>query len=287
VLHIETTDGRTYSSEPSQMIAGNQIDELYAERSSLQGEDGIALLVKSENPESASKFYRYEYEETYKILSPFKVMNNVVPGDGDALFKIVPNKRNETVCYNTVASNKLILHNTSNLTENTTGSFLVRFLNEEDPKLGQRYSILVKQYSLTPEAYSYFSILEKIAGSESVFSENQPGFIYGNIYSDTDSSEKVVGFFSLSSVSEERIFFNYRDFYNDFTPPQFPEDCSIYRPGELIETPVSMILSGDSRYVGPGGPPSSEGMGPWRLIANECVDCTVYGTTDVPEFWEE
>ena len=289
-LSIETADGKAYTSDPASMIDGNQIDNLYAERTQVEGEDGVALLVVSKNPETASKFYRYEYVETYKIVSPYTVRNNVVPGDNGSLYKIVPNTRNETVCYNSRTSTKIILSNTSTLTENTTGSFLVRFIGGQDPVLGQRYSILVKQYSLTPEAFSYYSTLEKISGSESLLSENQPGFIYGNMYAVEDPSEKVIGFFSLSSVSSERIFFNYEDFYElDGSRPQFPEDCSIYRPGENVLTPVEMIFSGDSRYVSAAGAPSNTelGIGPWRLIATECVDCTIYGTTEVPEFWEE
>src|SRR5690606_6695188 len=287
LLTVETADGSSYNSEPARMISGNRIDRLYAERSSYQGNDGMALLVESRNPETASKFYRYEYSETYKIVSPFRVSSNLISEDGES-YTIVPNTRDETICYNTVPSNRIILSNTSGLRENTSGSFLVRFIDAEDPVLGQRYSILVRQYSLTSAAYTYFATLEKISGSESIFSQNQPGFIQGNLFSVDDESEKVIGFFSLSSVSEERIFFNYTDFYTlAGNRPQFAQGCAIFRPGELIITPVSMILQGNFRYVGMAGAPTSEGEGPMRLIANECVDCTVFGTNEVPDFWEE
>lgn len=288
-LSITTADGKSYYSDPTHMIAGNQIDKVYAERAQLFGQDGVALLVTSRNPETASKFYRYEYEETYKIVSPYVVRNNLVSEDGSS-YEIVPNTRNETVCYNTRESQKIIVSNSSGLSENTAGSFLVRYINAEDPILGQRYSILVKQYSLTPEAFTYYSTLDKISGSESLFSENQPGFVHGNMYSQEDESEKVVGFFGLSSVSIKRTFFNYVDFFQlDGSRPQFPKDCSIFRPGEFPETPIAMILSGNARYVSRSGAPSETelGIGPFRLIATGCVDCTLYGTNEVPEFWEE
>lgn len=287
-LLIQTRDGGSYSSDPTQMVPGNDIEDLYAERVVLQEEDGIALLVDSKNSETASKYALYEYEETYKIVSPI-VVRSTIEFEGNN-WRVVPNTKQETICYNTVPSKEIILSNTSALSSNNLDSFLVRFIRKDDPVLGQRYSILVKQYSLTGEAYSYYSTLKKISSSESLLSQNQPGFVNGNMYSINDDDEKVIGYFTLSEVSTKRIYFNYYDFFDFDEPrPKFPEDCIPFRPGELIETPIGMIQSGTVRFMNFAGAPveGEIGEGPIRVVATECVDCTVYGTNEMPDFWKE
>ncbi|MCY2688327.1 DUF4249 domain-containing protein [Salinimicrobium sp. TH3] len=287
-LLINTIDGNAYSSEPAELLPGNEIDDLYAKRMILQGDDGVALLVDSENSEAASKYALYEYEETYKIVSPY-VVRSTIEFEGEN-WRVVPNTRNETICYNTVPSKEILLSNTTSLRENNLDSYLVRFIQKDDPVLGQRYSILVKRYSLTREAHSYYSTLKKISGSESLLSQNQPGFVNGNMYSLNDEDEKVLGFFTLSNISTKRIYFNYYDFFEFDEPrPQFPESCIPFRPGENFDTPIGMIQGGTVRYLSMAGPPveGEIGEGPIRVIATECVDCTVYGTNEVPEFWEE
>lgn len=286
-LQIETRDGSSYISDSAALIPGAQIDNLYAERGFYQGEDGVALMVDSEYSSSASRYALYEYEETYKIVSPYTV-RNTIKFEGNN-WSVVPNTRQETVCYNTVPSNDIILSNTSSLSDNELKSFVVRFIDSKDPVLAQRYSILVKQYSLTPEAFSYYSTLKKISGSGSVLSPTQPGFVSGNIRA-ANEDEKVIGFFTLSSTSSKRVYFNYHDFFAfDERRPQFPESCLIFRPGENFDTPIGMIKGGTVRYYSMAGAPvpGELGEGPVRVIATECVDCTVYGTNQAPDFWTE
>ncbi|UZH54319.1 DUF4249 domain-containing protein [Salinimicrobium tongyeongense] len=286
-LQIETRDGNSYISDSAALIPGAQIDNLYAERGFYQGEDGVALMVDSEYSSSASRYALYEYEETYKIVSPYTV-RNTIKFEGNN-WSVVPNTRQETVCYNTVPSNDIILSNTSSLSDNELKSFVVRFIDAKNPVLAQRYSILVKQYSLTPEAFSYYSTLKKISGSGSVLSPTQPGFVSGNIRA-ANENEKVIGFFTLSSTSSKRVYFNYHDFFAfDERRPQFPESCLIFRPGENFDTPIGMIKGGTVRYYSMAGAPvpGELGEGPMRVISTECVDCTVYGTNQAPDFWTE
>jgi len=74
-----------------------------------------------------------------------------------------------------------------------------------------RYSIFVKQYVQNFAAHTFYQTLKDISGSESILSQTQPGFFAGNIKSDDNPNEKVIGFFDVSSVSNKRIFFNFSD----------------------------------------------------------------------------
>ncbi|NJW55132.1 DUF4249 family protein, partial [Salinimicrobium oceani] len=135
------------------------------------------------------------YEETYKIVSPI-VVRNTIAFEGDS-WQVVPNTKQETICFSTDPSKEIIISSTSDLNDNNLDSFLVRFIKKDDPVLSHRYSLLVKKYSLTGEAYSYYSTLKKISGSESLLSQNQPGFVNGNLFSVNNEDEKVIGFFTL------------------------------------------------------------------------------------------
>lgn len=287
-LLIQTQNGGSYSSDPTGLVPGSEIEELYAERVVLNGQDGIAILIDSENSNIDSEYALYQYEETYKIVSPIAVRSTIeFQGDN---WSLVPNTRKETICYNTVPSKEIIISSTKDLSQNKLESFPVRFIEKGNPVLGQRYSILVRRYSLTGEAYSYYSTLKKISGSESLLSQNQPGFVNGNLFAVNDESEKVVGFFTLSHASTKRLYFNYYDFFEfNETRPQFPESCIPFRPGENMDTPIGMIQSGTVRFMNFAGAPveGEIGIGPIRVVATECVDCTVYGTNETPEFWEE
>lgn len=287
-LEIKTTAGESYASDPASLNPGVGIERLYATRSVYKGEDGIALQIDSHGSGETSQYYRYEYEETYKIVSPFSAASDVI-FEGDN-FTVVPNTRNETICYSTVRSKNIILSSSNTLEENFLDGFLVRFISKTNPIISQRYSILVKQYSLSREAYTYYSMVKELSESEGLFSQHQPGFISGNLFAVERPEEKVIGFFNISSSTSERIYFNYRDYFSIPEPrPKFIEDCTITRPGENIMTPIGMIQGGSVRYWGRSSGISEEepGQGPIRVIPTGCVDCTLYGSNETPEFWEE
>lgn len=288
-LEIVTQENRIYSSEPETLPKAAEITGLVAERVTYQGEDGMALLVDVQGPDKNTGFYRFTYEETYKIISPFSYPLDLRYENGSLVE--VPKTKEERICYNTKTSEEIILASTRAQVDNDLERFIVRFINSENPILSHRYSILVKQFSISPEAYSYYETLKDFSGSENLFSQNQPGFINGNMFSVSNPDEKVIGFFSLAAVEQERIFFDFEDFYIQEEAPGHFVDCVIARPEitvpEHIEALGEMLASGRVKYLGytqvAGGP----GEGPYMVADAACVDCTVLGSNEKPDFWEE
>jgi hypothetical protein len=64
--------------------------------------------------------------------------------------------------------------------------------------------------------------LKELSGSDGILSQNQPGFFFGNIKSVENPNEKVIGYFEVSSVSSQRIFFNYEDVFPGSTTTKIP-----------------------------------------------------------------
>jgi hypothetical protein len=140
------------------------------------------------------------------------------------------------------------------------------------------------------EAFTYYNILDQLSGSGSLFSQIQPGFINGNIFSTEDRNEKVLGFFEVSSVTEQRIYFNYEDFFpNDDLPPYFI-DCRTSTPVIVTQggtTPLhDGIEAGILKYLSDNNPPAPN-EGPYFVVPTACGDCTELGTNVKPDFWED
>lgn len=293
-LKITTNSGRSYSSNATQLTGETQIDSIVAlAEFNANGEAGISIYVHSYNPSGNASYYRYEYEETYKIIaknwSPYEavVISATPPYEVDRVLKTKQDK----ICYNTLSSQGIFQTETNSLTEDRVSDYKLKFIHEDDFTIRERYSILVKQYVQTQEAFAFYHALEELSNSESIFSQNQPGFISGNLFSEENMEEKVIGFFEVASVSEKRIFFNRKDLLTSGSPildcPFFsPELENIFGASPLVEA----ILTGALLFFVEDDGRSLEfvvGPGPYVMVPPECGDCTVLGTNIVPDFWIE
>ncbi|WP_422083318.1 DUF4249 domain-containing protein [Ulvibacterium sp.] len=282
-LSITTEDGRSYLSDTMQLpTASTTIDELYAERTTNdQGEEGMGIFVDTFDSSRQSNYYRYEYEETFKIIAPFWGPNDVVfviqLSTGPA-FEVILREREERVCYGTDREKTIEIASTLNLSEDRLSRFPVRFINRDNYILSHRYSILVRQYVQTQEAFAYYEDLKGLSQSpNSVFTEDQPGFLPGNVFSLDDDSENVAGFFEVTAVTEERIFFSYEDFFPGEDLPPYVRECNIApASGEdlkgILERENSVLYEFNLGY---------------QMVPRACGDCTALGSNKVPDFWVE
>ncbi len=313
-LVVETTDGTRYSSQPESFESESQVEEVYAKRETNDvGEDGIFIYANSFDSSGESQYYRYEYEETYKIIAPnwtpldFQLTNyepcNPDPNDPSIMYDLdlVRREQEEQTCYNTVMSQDINLISSAGFSESIISDFPVRFIPGSDFILTHRYSILVKQYVQSADAFSYYQSLDDFTSSGSVFTDIQPGFLEGNISVENNSEKTVLGYFEVASVSEKRIFFEYRDFYPDAPFPLYINKCL------LLSTPVDHI---SYCFSGPNGNTCPESLverlardngvtfvsegndtigatcpGEYVFVERECGDCTVLGSNVVPDFW--
>ncbi|WP_161991916.1 DUF4249 domain-containing protein [Flagellimonas algicola] len=286
-LAVETQDGKSYSSTAMGLPEVAKLDSVYAKRFTNDlGEDGMGIFVNaSVAAGTASGFYRYEYEETYKIIAPFwdPVELEVVESTPPNIIK-VPRSLDERICYATFDSNRIILADTEDLDGDNAENILVRFIPSNDYIISHRYSILVRQYSLSIQAHAFFETLNEFSTNESLFSESQPGFLEGNVFSENSSNEKVLGYFDVVNVDEKRIFFNYSDFYPMEDLPPYVDPCQFNTPtiGLIDLVRWDWVKYIDDNYIGSG-----LGSGPYITVPQVCGDCTVLGTSEVPDFWIE
>lgn len=314
-LVITTAQGERYESNSKVLTPISEITSLYGELiTDNRGVEGVQLFVDSNNLDDDANYFRYEYEETYKLVAPyyfpFKAVIteyfetlNYLPGPRPNLeahynVTFVPRTQEEGICYSSNKQEGIVLTTTNSLSQNEILRFPIRFINKENGILRDRYSILVKQYVQSIESYSYYKALDDLGDTESILSQSQPGFVFGNITSVSNPDQMVIGYFDVASVSQKRIFLNYSDF--NIPRPEYLYECDV----RSLEYNDNDINDGDSNdridiynlltkfedenlNYDIAALPSPTSVGTWTLVNPECGDCTSVSSNIRPDFWED
>lgn len=290
-LDISTQSGEQYTSSEVVLPPTVAMDEVYTELITKDGEQGVSVFVNTQDPTGNAKYFRYEYEEVYKVIVPYptsliaSIENfNVQNGTYDV---VTSPREPEEICYSTVPSTGIIQTSTTELTDNQVLRFPVRFIPATNSILRDRYSILVKQYVQSIEAATFYSIINELGSVESLLSQGQPGYVAGNISAVGDPTKKVLGFFEASSFTSERMFFNYTDFGIE-KPPYFI-DCDYLSLNYTDNT----ALDDDPNerevlrtYIKFFNYQLIEAFHPYYQIAKiECTVCTSFSSNVRPDFW--
>lgn len=291
-LNIETQDGRNYASTSTQLPETAEIESINVEPSEDSfGNPGVSILVNSQSEAEGGNYFKFEYNETYKIIAPFWRSDDLfIQDDEDSCdFDIELREQEERICYNTVESIDIILGSNLGLPNGELSDFETRFIGIDNTIIAHRYSILVKQHVISEEAFRYFEKRRELSTQDNLFSQTQPGFLEGNITSvESPDEERVIGVFYASTVTEKRFYFNWADLFPEREPPEIP--CGVFAP-PLVKMSGDCLLkesvvANTVRYWGQN---DDQGMseGPYDVVTRECGDCTARGTNEVPDFWEE
>lgn len=281
-LMVTDENGETYTSPQVQSTGPTTIDKITARRVlNEDGQDGVEIYVGGTSSNDNEGYFRYEFEETYKFESFYKPIQEFrIVSESPPLLEVVYKEKEERFCYVTETSNSILITETNNLSENRVVDFPVRFIERAERKIAKRYSILVKQYAQNNMSYEFYQTLKSFSSNENLFSQPQPGLIVGNIRHLDDDRVKVVGLFEVVSMTTNRFFFSFQEIFGNDIP--FIDDCGKDSYSSLSDPELfQRIESGQYKYIGED-PPFI-----YQIAPSRCVDCTLFGTNIVPEFWEE
>ncbi|GAC1304046.1 MAG: hypothetical protein NVSMB24_10920 [Mucilaginibacter sp.] len=279
-LKITTRDGKTYQSDFTAVMITPPIDSLWYEVTS----SGLNLYSNAHDPGNNSRYYRWDYQETYIYISGintyFKFQNNKV------LFR-TPDEYVNT-CYVTTKSSNIIINSSARLSNDVIYKNPITQLSMSSEKILHRYSILLKQYVITKEAYDFWTILQKNTEKLGTIFDAQPSQVTGNIHCITDPSEPVLGYMSVSTVSQKRIFIDKTELpiwpvpQNDclpYTITWHKSDPVPYELTKFIQIPLAPIdVSYDAK--------KKDSLYSVKVGDYFCVDCTYHGTNKKPAFWK-
>jgi hypothetical protein len=242
-----------------------------------EGFEGIGIYVDSFDPENKSNYYAYEYEETYQIIAPSWTPDEIVVVSEEPLDLIIaPRSQEERVCYKTNYSSGRLLNTTRQFSEDRISEFLVKFIPLDDISLSNRYSLLIKQFTQSRESFEFTRLLNEFSSVENLLSQIQTGFVSGNISS--LDNEQVFGFFEVSAVVENRIFFS----RNEFIETPFEWVCEIieYTPRQV----VSRVLNNRVKFIAESINENNQTI--YEVVPRICGDCTRLGSNIEPDFWQ-
>lgn len=270
-LHIKTSLGGEYLSEYTPVKLTPPIDEI----SWKTDNNGVMIYVNSHDPQNNTRYYKWDYEETWEIHSAFASYYNYVNGS------IISRNASEIAklyyCWLDEKSTNINLGSSAHLTDDVISLAPVNHIPIESEKLSVRYSILVKQYALDQKSYAYLKMMKNNTESLGSIFDPLPSESAGNITCVSNPLEKVIGYVTISTVSEKRLFIARSEVNSTFS-----HGCqSTYVP------PDSVGFYYDNQGLLPyqsNGTPPGRVLG-YYLSSPYCIDCTLRGSNVKPSFW--
>jgi len=289
-LSIVTTDGKTYLSNYVTPIVTPPIDSIgFTEISNKQQGSGLQIYVNTHDPNNNTHYYRWDYNETWQFNARYE---SFFITNGTA---IVPRTAAQQIyqCWGNSISTDIELGSSAKLTQDVIYQSPLVFVPSTSEKLETRYSILVKQYALSADAYNYFSILKQNTEELGSIFDTQPSQLTGNVHCTTNATLPVIGYISAGTVQQKRVYINNSQLPTNWVAT-YPYDCepdtalfAFPEPGGLYLNQVAILLIPLTSEVdittGVYKGPSLIG---YQYVDPECGDCSIRGTTTQPGFWQ-
>lgn len=286
-LIIETRDGKAYQSEWKLLKRSPPIDSLYYVYGEKVTENGpligLQTYVDTHDPENQAQYYRYEWTETWIYNAALAARWTYLGNDTRELF---PQKR---TCWQEEVSTTISLASSVQNQSDIISGHPILFVSTATPRLLHGYSLLVKQYALDREEYLFWELLKETLEETGTLFDKQPTPITGNIFS-VGSNEPVLGYFSASTVSEQRIFLK----GDQDLPKNTPIDVTLTKQcyDGRVYINKSITSERDIRLALERGLIFYD----WVIEGGEiiqyifttpiCSDCTVQGgTLEKPDYW--
>jgi hypothetical protein len=281
-LSVTTSNGREYQSEQVVLKDVPPIGKIYAEFVTTP-ERGIQISLDTEDPLNNTDYYKWDYVETYEVHTPYPSNYIVPPGEDTVVWRY----DRVDICWPNDTLRQIMIKSTRAQEQDKIIAFPLRFIPESSYIFRIKYSILVQQYALSELSYNYWENTRIFNETQGSLADVQPGTITSNVFGVTDPHETVLGYFDASAISEQRVFFDYKDFKEaGYERPGFRTGCLELEP---IFVPIAQIRE----YMETHGENYAiwDAIGFWPFTLMEvfpkgCCDCSDMGTTVKPPFWQ-
>ena len=272
-LRIKTSDGKEYESSYITALRTPPIDSLgFREEAEV-----VQVYVNSHDVTNATRYYRWDFDETWEIrsyyFSQYKYVNGQVV-DRTAADDV-------SICWKYNSAKNITLGSTTSLASDIVYRAPLIFIPRGDEKLAVRYSILARQYAMDKKGYAYYELMKKNTETLGTIFDAQPSEAIGNIKCITNPAEPVIGYVTSSSIEEKRFFIN----AGELTNWRFFQDCPM---GQVPNHPDSIRVAYESGQSIFAGHYPDFGTRPdfYYMSYKPCVECPARGgLLQKPSYW--
>jgi len=260
--------------------------------------DGLQIYANAHDANNNTRYYRWEYKETWNYVALYDSHWMVVN------YHIVPRMPAQSTysCWQNVNSTDIVLASSAKLTQDVMYQAPITLVPSVSAKLSVKYSILVKQYALTEDAFNFWQLLKKNTEQLGGIFDAQPSSITGNIHNIADYAEPVLGYISAGSVQQKRIFVDNKALQKGWGADSPFNVCAPYDgPPPNPYNPIYVFKSGYDQYfygtvLGPPflytpisiyQVPTPPGDTIFTAAPVYCADCRMAGgSITKPSFWQ-
>ncbi|HVV53793.1 MAG TPA: DUF4249 domain-containing protein [Mucilaginibacter sp.] len=285
-LKIVTSNGKVYQSDLIPATNSPAIDSVYYKIKN----NGVQIYADTHDPGNSSRYYRWDFTETYEIHSQFDSHEYYTHVPFDTVLPR-PIQNQIYTCWVSAGSPNILLNSSAKLSRDIITGNPITFMPLTSLKVANRYTILVKQYALTSDAFNYFQQLKKNSEQLGSIFDAQPSELPGNIHCVSNPAEHVLGYITAGSTSESRIFIDRRNLPASPTDNPYAGcmlDTLLYQRAvgaALVNEVQEYIYTRFQDPVDPISKPGSPTILGYTASSPECVDCTLRGTNVKPSFW--
>jgi hypothetical protein len=289
-LKIHTAGGQDYLSDEMDVKITPPIDSL----SYTMGDDGLHFFSATHDPTNNTRFYRWDYQETWRFNALFESKLKTVAN----LDTIVPREYpqdNIYKCFGFHQASTILLGTSNKIEQDIITNNPITQIIPTSEKVSIRYSLLVRQYALTKEAYAFWENLKKNTEQLGSIFDALPSEISGNIHNVANPSTPVIGYISISTVTTKRIYVDRTELPGTYVwRTLYPyEGCAA---GKSYFVDASGVNTVESNIIQSANVPLTAitvfdpATGGDKIIgyyysARTCADCTIRGFNTKPAFW--
>lgn len=285
-LHIFTAANKEYISDFVENMITPPIDSVYG----VPNNTGVQFYVSAHANASGTHYYRWNYNESWTyLIDPTEISVWIFQNNQILPRPLADFMGNE--CYIEPAPSNSIFIAGSYLAQGAVNKVPLGYVNASTGKLANVYSLLVRQYALTGEAYTFWNLLKTNTEQLGTIFDAQPTSAISNIHAVNSPQEPVVGYASVSTVATKRIFLNSRTLPRFHILYPLPLEC----PTKYIAVdPVATFQSrlqqtfgfGDTVILGAVTILHTTTILGYDYAAKNCLDCQTTGGTNVePSYW--
>lgn len=283
-IRVTTLNGKQYVSDYSAVRTTVDIDSVTWRVENT----GLQISTYAHDAQNKTKYYLYKYDETWEFHSPFAKYLSVYydrfgRADHVGYFDSVKGGYDTSLlrCWKSQPSTGIMINSTEALSEDRVSDFPLLLIENGSRKVTVVYSMNLKQYALSKEAYDFYTLLRKNTQQIGTIFDAQPTENFGNMHC-LSNDEPVIGFIEVTQEKQKRMFINNAQLAVWNYVPACNPQYTLYSVDNL---PFFIQQQDQGHYNMPTNrDPQYTGLDAVLFAPNICVDCTLTGTNKKPSF---